>query len=269
METSKPYYHITSIVFLIWLLDYFLIKVDIHSHEGERNLNNCNNLHSSVDETVMDLQGWLWMTVTSWTRGTSPQEEAAPFVKWRKGSKTGEGKSCREDAVMHWSGRKRQSTDCRQDGGVTAANQISLSLGCLMSILLCDTHLATLSTMNTRSTRFSIAPLLHCQIREGIRKETKQKKQKKKEDRAEMLKTQWGSFIHVWALRITGFSPLMLKYLSARRIYVSSSPTQSLSGQIVCLSVTVCSQHKAPSKTRFRAQFNTHPTETEAGYSSD
>lgn len=54
-----------------------------------------------------------------------------------------------------------------------------------------------------------------------------------------MPRTQRGSFIHVLALWITEFSPLMLKYLSARRICISSSPKQSLSGQIVCLSVSV------------------------------
>lgn len=65
------------------------------------------------------------------------------------------------------SGRKRQGTDCEQEDGVTAANQISLSLGCLMSILLCDSHLTTPSTMNTRSTRASMALLLHSKIRGG------------------------------------------------------------------------------------------------------
>ena len=90
---------------------------------------------------------------------------------------------------------------------MTAANQISLSLGCLMSILLCDSHLATLSTMNTRSTRFSIAPLRHSQIREGMHQKQKRERAKRGEEEKErkrgrerereMPKTQWGSFIHV------------------------------------------------------------------------
>lgn len=49
--------------------------------------------------------------------------------------------SDRKEAVEQWSGQKRQGTDCEQEDGVTAANQISLSLGCLMSIFLCDSHL--------------------------------------------------------------------------------------------------------------------------------
>lgn len=82
-----------------------------------------------------------------------------------------------------WSGRKRRRTDCEQEDGVTAANQISLSLGCLMSIVLCDSHLTTLSTMNTRSTRFSIASLLHSQIREGMHQNgTKTKERKSTRD---------------------------------------------------------------------------------------
>lgn len=83
--------------------------------------------------------------------------------------------------MEQWSGRKRRGSDCEQEDGVTAANQISLSLGCLMSILLCDSHLTTLSTMNTRSTRFSIASLLHSQIREGMHQnETKTKERERK-----------------------------------------------------------------------------------------
>lgn len=66
-------------------------------------------------------------------------------------------RSDRKEAVEQWSRRKRQGSHCAQEDGVTAANQISPSLGCLMSILLCDSHLTTLSAMNTRSTRFSIA----------------------------------------------------------------------------------------------------------------
>lgn len=61
----------------------------------------------------------------------------------------------------------RRSADCEQEDGVTAANQISLSLGCLMSILLCDSHLTTPSTMNTRSTRFSAASRLLSQLKMG------------------------------------------------------------------------------------------------------
>lgn len=57
--------------------------------------------------------------------------------------------SDRKEAVEQWSGRKRRGTHCEQEDNVTAANQISLSLGCLMSILLCDSHLTTLSAMNT------------------------------------------------------------------------------------------------------------------------
>lgn len=72
------------------------------------------------------------------------------------------------DRKEHWSGRKRRGAHCEQEDSVTAANQISLSLARLMSILLCDSHLATLSAMNTRSTRFSIACLLRSQIREGM-----------------------------------------------------------------------------------------------------
>ena len=68
---------------------------------------------------------------------------------------------------------------------MTAANQISLSLGCLMSILLCDSHLATLSTMNTRSTRFSIAPLRHSQIREGMHQKQKRERAKRGEEEKE------------------------------------------------------------------------------------
>lgn len=60
-----------------------------------------------------------------------------------------------------------RSADCEPEDGVTAANQISLSLGCLMSILLCDSHLTTPSTMNTRSTRFSAASLLLSQLKTG------------------------------------------------------------------------------------------------------
>lgn len=78
-------------------------------------------------------------------------------------------KSCdRNETLEQWSGRKRRGSHCEQEDGVTAANQISLSLGCLMSILLCDSHRTTLSAMNKRSTRFSKAPLLHSQIREGM-----------------------------------------------------------------------------------------------------
>lgn len=63
----------------------------------------------------------------------------------------------------------------------------------------------------------------------------------------------------------------MLKYLSARRICVSSSPTQSVPGQSVCLSVSVSLQLEAPCKTseRFRAQLNIYSTETEAKHSKD
>lgn len=90
------------------------------------------------------------------------------YVKGRKRKKRNRKREGdREGAVEQWSGRKRRGTNCEQEDGVTAANQISLSLGCLMSILLCDSHLTTLSTMNTRSTRFSIVPLLCSQIREG------------------------------------------------------------------------------------------------------
>lgn len=93
-------------------------------------------------------------------------------------------------------------TDCEQEDGVTAANQISLSLGCLMSILLCDSHLTTLSTMNTRSTRFSVASLLTVRLGRGcIKMELKQKRkgERERERRTErkMLWTLWGSFIHV------------------------------------------------------------------------
>lgn len=89
------------------------------------------------------------------------------YVEGKKRKKK-KRESDRKEAVEQWSGRKRRGTDCEQEDGVTAANQISLSLGCLMSIPLCDSHLIMLSTMNTRSTRFSIAPLLHSQIREGM-----------------------------------------------------------------------------------------------------
>lgn len=99
--------------------------------------------------------------------------------------------------MEQWRGGKRRGTDCEQEDGVTAANQISLSLGCLMSILLCDSHLTTLSTMNTRSTRFSVASLFHRQIREGMHQYGTKTKEREKERRREMLKTQWGSFIHV------------------------------------------------------------------------
>lgn len=99
--------------------------------------------------------------------------------------------------MEQWSGGKRWGTDCEQEDGVTAANQISLSLGCLMSILLCDSHLTTLSTMNTRSTRFSVASLLHSQIKEGTHQNGTKTKERKKERKGEMLKTQWGSFVHV------------------------------------------------------------------------
>lgn len=61
-------------------------------------------------------------------------------------------------------GERAERPDCEQEDGVTAANQISLSLGWLMSILLCDSHLATPSTMNARSTRFSAASLLLSQL---------------------------------------------------------------------------------------------------------
>lgn len=129
------------------------------------------------------------------------------------------------------SGRKRQGTDCEQEDGVTAANQISLSLGCLMSILLCDSHLTTPSTMNTRSTRASMALLLHSKIRGGgvHQNGTKTEEGGKGREGGERLRNQWGSFVQVCALRITNFSPLMLKYFSAQRICFSSSPTQSLS----------------------------------------
>lgn len=207
--------------------------------------------------------------MTLCTRNTSPEsEEVVLNVKRKTWKKI---QSDRKEAVEQWSGGKRRGTDCEQEDGVTAANQISLSLGCLMSILLCDSHLTTLSTMNTRSTRFSIASLFHSQIKEGMHQNGTKTKEREKERKGEMLKTQWGSFIHVWALRITEFSPLMLEYLSARRICVSSSPTQSLPGQIVCLSVSVSLQHKAPSKTSewFRAQLNIYSTETEAKHSKD
>lgn len=85
--------------------------------------------------------------------------------------------------MEQWSGRKRRGADCEQEDGVTAANQISLSLGCLMSIPLCDSHLTTLSTMNTRSTRFSIAPLLHSQIREGMHQNGTKTKERDSERR--------------------------------------------------------------------------------------
>lgn len=42
--------------------------------------------------------------------------------------------------------------------GMTAANQITVSRGCLMSMLLCDSLLAALSTMKKCKTRFSTVP---------------------------------------------------------------------------------------------------------------
>lgn len=97
--------------------------------------------------------------------------------------------SDRKAAVEHWSGGKRRSADCEQEDGVTAANQISLSLGCLMSILLCDSHLTTLSTMNTRSTRFSIASLLLSQIKEGTHQNgTKNKRGGEREEKKRCLR---------------------------------------------------------------------------------
>lgn len=41
------------------------------------------------------------------------------------------------------------------EGSVTAANQITVSLGCLMSALLCDSLLTAPSTMKECKTRFS------------------------------------------------------------------------------------------------------------------
>lgn len=58
--------------------------------------------------------------------------------------------------------------------------------------------------------------------------EPKNKSQRK---RRKMLRTQRGGCTHVWVLRITEFSPLMLKYIFSTRICVSSSPTQFLTGQ--------------------------------------
>lgn len=63
---------------------------------------------------------------------------------------------------------RRRSADCEQEDGVTAANLISLSLGWLMSSLLCDSHLTTPSTMSTSSTRFSAASLLLSQLKTGV-----------------------------------------------------------------------------------------------------
>lgn len=170
-------------------------------------------------------------------------EEVVSNVKRKTRKKI---QSDRKEAVEQQSGGRRRGADCEQEDGVTAANQISLSLGCLMSILLCDSHLTTLSTMNTRSTRFSIASLLHSQIKEGMHQNGTKTKEREKERKRWILKSQGGSFIHVLTLRITEFSPLMLKYLFARRICVFSSPTQFLPGQIVCLSVSVSLKHKAP-----------------------
>lgn len=42
--------------------------------------------------------------------------------------------------------------------GMTAANQITVSRGCLMSMLLCDSLQAALSTMTECKTRFSTVP---------------------------------------------------------------------------------------------------------------
>lgn len=44
------------------------------------------------------------------------------------------------------------------EGSMTAANQITVSLGCLMSALLCDSLLAAPSTMKECKTRFSTVP---------------------------------------------------------------------------------------------------------------
>lgn len=95
--------------------------------------------------------------------------------------------SDRKEAVEQWSGRKRRGTDCEQEDSVTAANQISLSLGCLMSILLCDSHLTTPSTMNTHSTRFCISPLLHCQIRVGMHQNGTKTKERERDRGRERL----------------------------------------------------------------------------------
>lgn len=103
--------------------------------------------------------------------------------KRKKEIKKKNRKSDRKEAGEQWSEGKRRGSDCEQEDGVTAANQISLSLGCLMSILLCDSHLTTLSTMNTRSTRFSVAPLLHSQIREGMHQNGTKTKEREKGER--------------------------------------------------------------------------------------
>lgn len=105
-------------------------------------------------------------------------EEVVSNVKRKTRKKI---QSDRKEAVEQQSGGRRWGADCEQEDGVTAANQISLSLGCLMSILLCDSHLTTLSTMNTRSTRFSIASLLHSQIKEGMHQNGTKTKEREKE----------------------------------------------------------------------------------------
>lgn len=105
-------------------------------------------------------------------------EEVVSNVKRKTRKKI---QSDRKEAVEQQSGGRRRGADCEQEDGVTAANQISLSLGCLMSILLCDSHLTTLSTMNTRSTRFSVASLLHSQIKEGMHQNGTKTKEREKE----------------------------------------------------------------------------------------
>ncbi len=62
-----------------------------------------------------------------------------------------------------WAESDRRESDAgsEMEGSVTAANQITVSLGCLMSALFCDSLLTALSTMKECKTRFSQLDEVH------------------------------------------------------------------------------------------------------------